>query len=106
PASPDDSQARRHRWRRGRADDLEDLSSGVADDEQVAVGADAERADDPQPGGAAEFLRVLDDVDLARFAGPGVDAQAERPDAPEEIGEEVAAAGRRPQRRGAGQHAR
>ena len=46
-------------WRRRRADDLEDRAVRVADDVQLAVGIDAERADVAQSRQAAQLGRVL-----------------------------------------------
>src|SRR6185295_15838837 len=75
-----------------------DTPERVADDQQFAVGVDAERADVPELRKPAELRRVFDDLRGARFA-VCVERQRQRKQTPlDEIGKEVTSAiiGRKP----------
>ena len=78
---------------------LHDLARRVVDDVQLAVGVETERADVAEHRAATELCGVLDEVRRLRLAGGRIDRQRQRPHAaPDEVGEEIPAAVRRPER--------
>src|SRR5262249_41127518 len=75
-----------------RTEQLQNPSARIADDVQLAVGVDAERADVAERPARPHLRRVLDDVRRGRLARDRIDDERQRPDAAlDEIGEEIPA---------------
>jgi pimeloyl-ACP methyl ester carboxylesterase len=88
----DDVEAGWRRWCSRRANQFENAPERVADDVQLAIGVDGERADVAELFTAAKFCGVFDEVGRARVSTRGVVRQRNRPHATlNEIGEEISA---------------
>ncbi len=90
-----DLQSRRRGWGRERRSDANDPAVGMIDEVELAIGVDAERADEPERGLAAQLGRVLASIRGARLTG-SIEGKRERPDAARVIREEVSPAKCRP----------